>query len=123
AEIEKFYNDNKAAFEEAIVRRLMIPKPAATPPSAPPASGSEAKPAESASPQPAPDEAAQKAYAEKARERAVAGEDFDKIQSDAFLFYKTTIAPPTTVLGPRRRGTLPPDQESAVFALKPGDVS
>src|SRR5262249_26021624 len=38
AEIEKFYNDNKAAFEEAIVRRLMIPKPAAAPTTPPAAS-------------------------------------------------------------------------------------
>ncbi|MCI0348062.1 MAG: peptidyl-prolyl cis-trans isomerase, partial [Acidobacteriales bacterium] len=123
AEVDKYYSENKAAFEEAIIRRLMVPKP--TPPAAttPAASGSEAKTAEPAPPQPAPDEAAQKAYVAKARERAVAGEDFDKIQSDAFLLYKSTLAPPTTVLGPRRRGSLPPDHDAAVFALKPGEVS
>jgi parvulin-like peptidyl-prolyl isomerase len=123
AEIDKFYNENKPAFEEAIVRRLMVPKPQPTPPAPPAASGSEAKPAEPASTQPVPDEAAQKAYLQKARERAVAGEDFDKIQSDAFLNYKSTQAPPTTLLGPRRRGSLPPDHDAAVFALKPGEVS
>jgi parvulin-like peptidyl-prolyl isomerase len=126
AEIDNYYNENKAAFEEVIVRRLMLPKPAA--PAAPAASGSEAKPGEpaapaAAAPPPAPDEAAQKAYAEKAGQRAAKGEDLDKIQSDAFLYYKSTQAPPTTVLGPRRRGTLPPDHDLAVFALKPGEVT
>ena len=121
AEVDQYYRDNQPAFEEAIVRRLMIPKPPATPP---PASGSEAKPGQpAATPAPGADEAAQKAYAEKARQRAVSGEDFDKIQSDAFLFFKSTQSPPTTLLGPRRRGTLPPDHDAAVFALKPGEVS
>lgn len=128
AEVDKYYNDNKSAFEEAIVRRLMIPKPPSTTPATTPVTGSsEAKPGEPAAspatPAPAVDEAAQKAYAEKARQRAIGGEDFDKIQSEAFLYYKSAQTPPTTLLGPRRRGTLPPDHDSAVFALKAGEVS
>jgi parvulin-like peptidyl-prolyl isomerase len=121
AEVAKYHSENKPAFEEAIVRRLFIPKEA--PPVAPPAAGSDPKAATPAVPPPAVDPAATKAFAEKARGRAAAGEDLDKIQSDAFAFVKNTQAPPTTQLGPRRRGSLPPDHDAAVFALKPGEVS
>lgn len=121
AETERYYSDNKAAFEEAIVRRLFIPKEA--PPATPPAGAADAKPATPAGAAPAPDPAAQKAFADKVRGRAAAGEDFDKLQNDAFAFAKNTQSPPTTQLGPRRRGTLPPDHDTAVFALKPGGVS
>ena len=119
AEVAQYHSQNKPAFEEAIVRRLFIPKeaPAATPPTA------DSKPATPAPSAPAADAAGQKAFAEKARGRAAAGEDFDKIQNDAFAFAKNTQAPPTTQLGPRRRGTLPPEHDAAVFALKPGEVS
>jgi parvulin-like peptidyl-prolyl isomerase len=120
AEVAQYHSENKPAFEEAIVRRLFIPKEAS--PATPPA-GSDPKAATPAAPAPAADPAATKAFAEKARGRAAAGEDLDKIQSDAFAFAKNTQAPPTTQLGPRRRGSLPPDHDAAVFALKPGEVS
>jgi parvulin-like peptidyl-prolyl isomerase len=121
-EITKYYNDNKASFEEGIVRRLFIPKQTAPAP-AQPAAGSEAKPAPPATNAPVPDAAAQKAFAEKIRERGAAGEDFDKLQKEAFESAKNTQTPPSTQLGPRRRGSLPPDHDAAVFALKPGEVS
>jgi len=122
AEIEKYYTDNKPAFEEAIVRRVVIPKETAA--ATPPANKDAAQPkAPAEPPPPAPDAAAQKAFAEKARERAVAGEDLEKIQKDAFEATKNTQPPPSTQLGPLRRGSLPPDHDAALFALKTGEVS
>src|SRR6266850_1695530 len=123
AEIEKYYNDNKPAFEEAIVRRVVIPKETAAAP--PLANKDAAQPKAPAEPPPpaATDLAAQKAFAEKARARAVAGEDLEKIQKEAFEASKNAQAPPSTQLGPLRRGSLPPDHDAALFALKPGEVS
>src|SRR6266850_3567980 len=85
AEIEKYYNDNKPAFEEAIVRRVVIPKETAAAP--PPPSKDAAQPKAPAEP---PPPAAQKAFAEKARARAVAGEDLERIQKEAFEASKNT---------------------------------
>lgn len=71
------------------------------------------------------DEAGIKALAEKIRERAAAGEDMDKLAQEAWK----AVSPeargnaPTTILGPRRRGSLPPGHEAQVFELKVGDVS
>jgi hypothetical protein len=104
-EIEKYYKDNPSAFEEVTLARLYIPR--ATP--------SKSKPA---------DEAAEKAAAEKLRQRAAAGEDLDKLQKEAFTSSGNTGTPPPTQIGPRRRGQgLPPDQETAIFALQPGSVT
>jgi len=121
AEIEKHYNENKVAFEEAILRRLFIPKQTSTSAQSTTTSG-EAKPAQQP-PATSVSEAAQKTFADKVRERAAAGEDFDKLQKEAFDFAKNTQTPPSTQLGPRRRGSLPPDHDAAVFALKGGEVS
>lgn len=109
AEIEKYYNESKTAYEEVTLRRIYIPKPP---------SGAEKKPAL--------DEAATKALAEKIQARAAAGEDFDKLQEEASAAANPdapkTAASPTT-LGPRRRGQLPASQEEVVFGLAPGKVS
>jgi hypothetical protein len=68
-------------------------------------------------------------YAAKARnlandtqERMVKGEDLDKLQKEAFdaLGVKD---PPTTKMGPIRRGAYASDQEKQLFALKPGEVT
>jgi hypothetical protein len=109
AELEKFYNENKPAYEEITLKRMHIPKPI---------SSGEKKPAM--------DEAATKAMAERTRERAAAGEDFDKLQQEAIAAVNPeaakTAAPPTSI-GPRRRGTLPPPQEAQIFELAAGQVS
>jgi hypothetical protein len=68
-------------------------------------------------------------YAAKARkvaddihDRIVKGEDLDTLQKEAFdtLGVKD---PPTTKMGPIRRGAYAPDQEKQIFSLKPGDVT
>jgi hypothetical protein len=104
AEVEKYYNENPSSFEEVTLQRLYIPK----------AIASKEKPV---------DATAEKAAAEKLRQRAAAGEDFTKLQKEAFANQPNSSAAPSTDMGARRRGTLPPDQENAVFSLNAGQVS
>lgn len=104
AEIEKYYTDNPTAYTEATLERLYIPKN--TPGKSAPA-----------------DIAAKKTMAEKLRARAAAGEDFAKLQKDAYSEAGITQTPPSVELGARRRGLLPPDQDAPVFALPTGGVS
>ena len=103
ADLEKYYKDNASKYEQAKLLRIYIPIVTA-----------EGKP---------PDTAATKLIAEKIQQRAAAGEDFDKLQKDAFAVAENKGTPPSVDMGERRRGTLPPKQEDAVFALKPGAVS
>ncbi len=108
-EVEKYYKENLPAYEEVTLRRIYIPKPV-----------------KAAEKKPALDEAATKALADKLQSRAAAGEDFDKLQQEAYIAANPetpkTAATPTT-LGPRRRGQLPKSQESAIFELAAGKVS
>ena len=103
ADIEKYYKENAAKYEEAKLLRIYIPMVT-----------QEGKP---------PDAAASKALAEKTQQRAAAGEDFDKLQKEAFSAASNKGTAPPVDLGERRRGTLPPKQEEAVFALKVGEIS
>ncbi len=103
ADIEKYYKENAAKYEQAKLLRIYIPMVT-----------EEGKP---------PDTAASKALAEKIQQRAAAGEDFDKLQKEAFSAASSKGTAPSVDLGEHRRGTLPPKQENAVFALKVGEVS
>jgi len=104
ADVEKYYKENSAKYEQAKLLRIYIPMVVTE----------EGKP---------PDAAASKAVAEKIQQRAAAGEDFDKLQKEAFTAANSKGTPPSPDLGERRRGTLPPKQEDAVFGLKAGEVS
>jgi hypothetical protein len=104
-EIESYYKQNQQKYEEIKVRRIFIPK------TSPVAQNKDEY--EKKAPQVAND----------SRERAAKGEDPDQIQKDA---YSTLgISPPagTTDLGKRRRGLFPPQQETEIFALNPGEVT
>ncbi len=109
ADVAKYYKENQPAYEEVTLRRIYI-----------------SKPLQEAEKKPPLDEAATKALAEKIQARAAAGEDFDKLQQEVYIAVNPetpkTAATPTS-LGPRRRGQLPKDQESAIFELAPGKVS
>jgi len=129
AEIEKYYNDNPAAFVEIGLHRLYIPKPAQTPATAPNpgATGANSATPNNSAPAnttPKPEDVeAQKAAAEKLRDRAAAGEDLDKLEKEAFDAAGSKQTPPPTQMGNRRHNILPPDQDADVFALNPGQVS
>jgi len=70
------------------------------------------------------DEAEMKALAEKIRAEAAAGGNFEKLQAKAYKLAGETDDPPDPDLGDKwTRDTFPPEQLSAVLALKPGEVS
>lgn len=102
--IDAFYKANASQFDEVTLKRVYVPKPA-------PAEG---KPV---------DEAASKALAQKIRDRAAAGEDFEKLQKEAYDEVSNKGTPPPSDLGAKRRGSLPPKHEDDVFKLKVGEVS
>jgi hypothetical protein len=101
AEVEKYYNDNRARFEKMTVERILVP---ANP-------GPDAKGVTTET---------MKQTAQKIYDRAKAGEDFNKLQKEAFSAAGIPTAPDAKmVLNP---ASLPPSQKS-VRELKPGAVS
>ncbi|HVP51460.1 MAG TPA: peptidyl-prolyl cis-trans isomerase [Terriglobales bacterium] len=104
ADIEKYYQENSAKYEQAKLLRIYIPM----------------VPTEDGK---APDTAATKALAEKIQQRAAAGEGFDQLQKEAFATAKNKGTPPSADVGEHRRGTLSPKQEDAVFGMKAGEIS
>ena len=110
AEIEKYYNDNKEAYQEATLKRIYVPKPVPA----------------TAEKKPALDEAATKQLADKIRQRAASGEDFNTLQQEAFAAAypdQPKSSAPSPDMGPRRRGSLPPQHEAKIFELKAGEVT
>ena len=100
-DLQKYYNDNVAMFEEVQVERIYVPKTL---------DGQKQ------------DDAAVRAQADKLRARAAAGEAFDTLQKEAYGSAKQ--APPPTKVGPVRRGTgMATTLETQIFALKVGEVS
>lgn len=100
-DVETFYAENANRFEELAIRRVMVPK----------AIDGQAKPEET------------KQLAEQLRQRALQGEEFDKLQAEAFVSTKAPGAPPSTSLGWKRRGAMDMRHEDKVVALRAGQVS
>ncbi len=144
ADIEKYYAEHKSNFEQADMQRLFIPRvpqpadktedkkvnalgaaktgaKAAGTKTAASAGAATKKPA-TAKPAPVADEASMKALAAKLRTRAAAGEDFSKLQVEAFTAAHIKAAVPETKLTKATRNALPPNHR-AVFDLAPGAVS
>jgi hypothetical protein len=118
-EIQVYYHNNEAAFQEADLQRIFIPR------SKPSAEGKD-KDKDKASEDEAKrkqqeSEDAMKKLADSLRARAAAGEDFQKLQDEAVAAAELKGNPPTQ-LGKIRRTSLPPDQ-AQVFDLKPGESS
>ena len=117
-EIQNYYQNNKAAYEEATLERLYIPR---TQQQEPPKDASKESD-DDAKKRQADSEAAMKKEADDLRARAAAGEDFTKLQAEAYKFANFKAAPPAVKMEKARRTSLPPSQ-SSVFDMKPGDVS
>ena len=130
SEIEEYYKKNPEAYEQFSLDRLFIPRnkqPAAE-------NKDEAKePEKMTEEQQKAKEAADKAKQEKGeqeltkladslRQRAAAGEDFAKLQKEAFEAAGRKVENPTVNLPKVRRTGLPP-AHAAVFDLKVGEVS
>src|SRR6185312_16987565 len=101
AEVQSYYAENSAKYEEFKLRRIVVLKSAS----------SGLKPEEL------------KAFADKIRERAAAGEDTDKLEVEAYKETKSAAAPPNTDLGWKRKGAMDPRHEPQILPLKTGEVS
>ena len=115
-DIQDYYRKNTARFETAVMDRIYVPK-AQQPPSA-----SEKK-LNDADGQKQSQEWVQriKEEAENLRARAAAGEEFSKLQADAYQIAGIKSAAPDTRI--RIRGTSVPPNQASVMDLKPGEVS
>jgi bifunctional DNA-binding transcriptional regulator/antitoxin component of YhaV-PrlF toxin-antitoxin module len=124
ADIEKYYKDNPEAFEQASLLRIYVPKEKQEPPTKADTDAKEdaaedtAKNAEKEK----ADEEAMKKVADDIQKRAAAGEDFDKLQKEAYASAGIQGAPAPTNIGKMTRSQIPVNQRS-VFDLKVGDVS
>jgi PPIC-type PPIASE domain len=130
AEIEDYYKNNSAAFEQFNLERLFVPR---TKQIAADTAENAAKDENLTEDQKKAKEAADKAKQEEAelamtkladdlRARAAAGESFQALQKEAFAAAGMKIESPTVeVPGVRRTGLQA--AHAAVFDLKPGDVS
>jgi peptidyl-prolyl cis-trans isomerase C len=130
ADLQKYYQEHPETFEQYNLDRIFVPR----------SKQAEAEPKTEednneklTEEQQKTKEAADKAkteegeqamakLAEQLRTRAAAGEDFAKLQKEAFEAAGMKIESPTVNLPNVRRTGLPPGH-TAVFDLKPGDVS
>ena len=115
-EIETYYHNNEAEFQEVELQRIFIPRSKQV-------VGKQGQAGTTTPPRNKQQESedAMKKLADALRARAAAGEDFDKLQDEAIAASGLKGKPPTK-LGKIRRTSLPPDQ-AAIFNLKPGETS
>ncbi len=130
AKIAEYYKDNPEAFEQFSLERLFIPRYKQAEAGDKADAKEQEKPTEE---QQKAKEAAEQAkreqgeqelnkLADSLRERAAAGEDFAKLQKEAFDAAGTKVANPTVNLPPMRRTGLPA-AHAAAFDLKVNEVS
>ena len=103
-QLQQYYDENKSKYREVTLQRIIIPVN----------QGNAEKPK--------PSEEEQKAYADKIRERWVAGEDAAKLQKEVSEHGGVAISSPDVNVGARRPGSLPQAHQS-VFDMKAGEVS
>lgn len=132
AELQKYYKEHSETFEQYNVDRIFVPRTKQVEPEAK-ADEDKDKDEKLTEEQQKTKEAADKAnaeegeqamtkFAEDLRARATKGEDFAKLQKEAFEAAGMKIESPTVNLPTVRRTGLPPGH-AAVFDLKQGDVS
>ena len=114
--VEDYYHQNAALYIEAELTRIIVPGIQRLPPP-----GKELSEAEELK-RALESEDIMKAEAEKVRARALAGEDFTKLQVEAYKMAEVPDASPSVALGKVRGDSLPPDQLS-VMNLKAGEIS
>jgi PPIC-type PPIASE domain len=101
---QEYYKQNEDKYREFTIQRIVIPKSPNSP-------GKAKITVED-----------QKAYAEKIRERWIAGEDPTKLEAEAVSYVGATTAAPDVNVGTRRPGSLP-ELHPGVYDLKSGQVS
>jgi hypothetical protein len=113
-DIENYYKTNSASFEQASVQRVFVPKTKKIESKDNAGDEYKAKVKEG--------EEAMTKEADDLRARAVAGEDFDKLQKEAYEAAGIPNNAPPTSMPKVRRNNLPPSQAS-ILDLKPGEIS
>jgi hypothetical protein len=116
ADIEDYYRKHIDVYQEADLQRLYIPHTKLLEPAKEKLSDADAKKRQQEA------EDTMKKEAETLRARAAAGEDFDKLQDEAFLAAGQKGKAPGTKMSKTRRTGLPPEQAS-VMDLKANEVS
>jgi hypothetical protein len=116
-DVEDYYHNNSPTFERASLERITVPNTRQADELKDDKKGpsSEVRSEEK-------DKEAMRQEAEKLRANAVAGEDFTKLQKDAYESAGLTTPPSSTSLVKTRRASLQPAQQS-VFDMKPGEIS
>jgi hypothetical protein len=110
AEVARYYQENVAEFERAHIARIMIPRNAALPPDEKSAGDKQAR------------DKKLLAVASEARQRAVNGDDPERIQKDVYEALGIGAVPPTD-LGKQARKDFVAEESMELFSLKPGEVS
>jgi len=123
-DVEDYYHANADKYAEADVDRIYVPKAQQTPPVDEDKAKKDDKKVDAADEEKREEAAEQtmKTEADKLRARAAAGEDFTKLQAEAYDVAGIKAAAPTSSMGKIRRSMLPPTQ-AEVMDLKPGEVS
>jgi len=127
ADIEKYYKDHPEMYEQATVESVFVPRMKQIEPEKlqdekeTKAGDQQHKEATEKAKQEDGEKAMTK-LADDLRARAAGGEDFLKLQKEAFEAAGMKIESPTVTLPNIRRSGLPP-AHAAVFDLKPGEVS
>jgi len=130
AQIEKYYKANPEAYQQFTLDRLIVPRTKQVEPEAKLEDQKSEKPTDEQKKAKEAEEKAKREEAEQAmstlaeslRTRAAAGEDFAKLQKEAYDAAGFKIESPNVSMPPVRRTGLSPSQAS-VFDLKAGDVS
>jgi len=117
ADVEAYYHDHISDYKTISYERLYVPKQKRVEPSTQNANDPDSQKKREAS------QAEMKAEAEKLRTRAAAGEDFSKLQQEAYDFggYAQIKASNPRVDKVRKAGIPPAD--ASIFELKVGEVS
>ena len=115
ADIEAYYKQHSGEFQTISYDRLYVPKQKVDATQLKPDDPEAQKKREAS-------EAAMKEEADKLRARAAAGEDFTKLQQDAYDFAGQKLKATTTRVDNVAKGHFPPS-DASIFELKTGEVS
>ena len=127
ADIEKYYKDHPEMYEQASVERVFVPRmkqiePEKLQDEKETKAGDQQQKEAAETAKQDEGEKTMTTLADDLRARAAAGEDFLKLQKEAFEAAGMKIESPTVTLPNIRQSGLPP-AHAAVFDLKPGEVS
>jgi hypothetical protein len=117
AEVEAYYHDHISDYKTISYERLNVPKQKKVDPATEKANDPDLQKKREAS------QAEMKSEADKLRARAAAGEDFAKLQQEAYdVGGYTQIKASNPRVDKARKGSIPP-ADASIFELKAGDVS